>query len=133
MPDKVNTDSVFLGAFRIFFKTFFDIYSPQTFFGTRLDRPKLFIKQLLDRPGDFHEALNSRPLYLCLPIEVLYVQFSSACNCSWVFGLDFFGYYFISSIIILKGVEVIDFRLFRATELAFAIRPKDYIQSSACK
>ena len=38
--------------------------------------------------------------------------------------MDFTGYHFISSIIILKG-EVIGFRLFWATGLAFAIRPKD--------
>ena len=41
----------------------------------------------------------------------------------WVFS-SFFDHY-------IKRVEVIDFRLFRATELAFAIRPKDgVIQSS---
>ena len=57
VPDKVNT-VLFLGAFRIFFKTFFD--TRLDFFRTRLDRPKLFIEQRLDRPGDFHEALNSR-------------------------------------------------------------------------
>ena len=35
----------------------------------------------------------------------------------WVL-FSFFDHY-------IKRVEVIDFRLFRATELAFAIRPKD--------
>ena len=42
-----------------------------------------------------------------------------------VFGLYFIGCYFLSSIILHYKGEVIGFRLFRATGLAFAIRPKD--------
>ena len=33
--------------------------------------------------------------------------------------------FFLRSLYYIKRIEVIDFRLFRATELAFAIRPKD--------
>ena len=45
-PNEMNTDSVFLGAFRIFSRLFSILDSD--FFRTRLDRPKLFIEQLLN-------------------------------------------------------------------------------------
>ena len=66
----------------------------------------------------------------------MFSSFSSVQDHSWVFGLDFVGYYFLSSIIILYVGEVIGFRLFRATGIfatgIFKVQDHSYQSRRVC-
>ena len=76
-------------------------------------------------PGRHQEQASKHSVALLDPLRS--VQFSSKF-CS---SLDLIGHYFLSSIIVSCVGEVIGFRLFRATGLAFAIRPTFKVQFKA--